>query len=254
MSFGKGKSIIQHEKEAAGSRKETLKVIATIHTEFTEKFGVPRQSGLVEGLCGEIIFEPDYRNAEALKGIEEFSHLWLLWGFSLNRREEFVPTVHPPRLGGKVKKGVFATRAPFRPNAIGLSCVRLEKVIWESAQGAKLIVGGADLVSGTPIYDIKPYLPYTDAHPEASGGFGQAYSAYETEVEFPQSLLEKLPEEKRETAIKLLRQDPRAAYQKQQGAVYGMAFAGYDIRFTEKEGKLCVCDVVDAAGGAEKVK
>ncbi|MCM1105124.1 MAG: tRNA (N6-threonylcarbamoyladenosine(37)-N6)-methyltransferase TrmO [Clostridium sp.] len=234
--------------------EETLQVIATIHTEFTEKFGVPRQSGLVEGLRGEIIFEPAYRSAEALRGIEEYSHLWLLWGFSHNRREEFAPTVHPPRLGGKVKKGVFATRAPFRPNAIGLSCVRLENVIWESEQGAKLIVGGADLVSGTPIYDIKPYLPYTDAHPEASGGFGQAYAACETEVDFPQELLEILPKEKRETAIKLLRQDPRAAYQKQPGAIYGMHFAGYDIRFLEKEGRLCVCDVVSADGRAPKVK
>lgn len=240
--------------EADGKEKETLDVIAVIHTEFTEKFGVPRQSGLVEGLRGEIVFEPDYRNAEALRGIEEFSHLWLLWGFSHNRREGFAPTVYPPRLGGKVKKGVFATRAPFRPNAIGLSCVRLEKVIWESGQGAKLIVGGADLVSGTPIYDIKPYLPYTDAHPEALGGFGQAHCACETEVDFPQGLLEKLPEEKRETAVRLLRQDPRAAYQKQQGAIYGMHFAGYDIRFAEKEGRLCVCDVVDAADGMEKVK
>ncbi|MBD5467472.1 MAG: tRNA (N6-threonylcarbamoyladenosine(37)-N6)-methyltransferase TrmO [Lachnospiraceae bacterium] len=235
-------------------RNKTLHVIATIRTEFVEKFGVPRQSGLVEGLRGEIIFEPEYRNAEALKGIEEYSHLWLLWGFSHNQREGFVPTVHPPRLGGKIKKGVFATRAPFRPNAIGLSCVRLEDVIWESAQGAKLIVGGADLVSGTPIYDIKPYLPYTDAHPEASGGFGQAHSDCEIEVDFPQGLLERLPEEKRETAVGLLRQDPRAAYQKQQGAIYGMHFAGYDIRFAEKEGRLCVCDVVDAACGAEKVK
>ena len=241
-------------KEAPVNEKAPIQVIATIHTEFAEKFGVPRQSGLVEGLRGEIIFEPEYRNAEALRGIEEFSHLWLLWGFSHNRRAQFVPTVHPPRLGGKEKRGVFATRAPFRPNAIGLSCVRLEKVIWESAQGAKLIVGGADLVSGTPIYDIKPYLPYTDAHPEALGGFGQEHHDYEIEVEFPLSLLERLPEEKRETAVRLLRQDPRAAYQKQPGAIYGMHFAGYDIRFLEKEGRLCVCDVVDAADGFGKVK
>lgn len=235
------------------NKEEALHVIATIHTEFAEKFGVPRQSGLVEGLRGEIVFEPAYRSAEALDGIEEYSHLWLLWGFSHNRREGFVPTVRPPRLGGKVKKGVFATRAPFRPNAIGLSCVRLEKVIWESEQGAKLIVGGADLVSGTPIYDIKPYLPYTDAHPEASGGFGQTHAACETEVDFPQELLEILPREKRETALKLLRQDPRAAYQKQPGAIYGMHFAGYDIRFLEKEGRLCVCGVVEA-DGITKVK
>lgn len=243
--------LMDNQKETGA---HTIYRIATIRTEFAEKFGVPRQSGLVKGLRGEIVFEPAYRNAEALRGIEEFSHLWLLWGFSQNQREGFAPAVHPPRLGGKEKKGVFATRAPFRPNAIGLSCVRLEEVLWETKEGAKLIVGGADLVSGTPIYDIKPYLPYTDAHPEASGSFGQACCAYEIEVEFPQHLLEKLPEEKRETACRLLSQDPRAAYQKGRGSVYGMHFAGYDIRFVEKEGKLCVCDVVNASENVTKVK
>ncbi len=249
-----GTGRIREKEDQPGGGDMTLRVIATIRTEFAEKFGVPRQSGLVEGLRGEIVFEAAYRNAEALKGIDEFSHLWLLWGFSHNKREGFSPTVYPPRLGGKIKKGVFATRAPFRPNAIGLSCVRLEEVVWESSEGVKLIVGGADLVSGTPIYDIKPYLPYTDAHPEAAGGFGQAHCECETEVDFPQYLLEKLPEEKRETAVRLLRQDPRAAYQKGQGSVYGMHFAGYDIRFTEKEGRLCVCEVVNARGSIKKVK
>lgn len=246
------------EKHRMDNQKDngarTIYKIATIRTEFKEKFGVPRQSGLVEGLRAEIVFEPAYRNTEALKGIEEFSHLWLIWGFSQNQRDGFTPAVHPPRLGGKVKKGVFATRAPFRPNAIGLSCVRLEEVLWETKEGAKLIVGGADLVSGTPIYDVKPYLPYTDAHPEAAGSFGQANCACGIEVEFPQHLLERLPADKRETACRLLGQDPRAAYQKGKGSVYGMYFSGYDIRFMEKEGRLCVCDVVNAAEDIEKVK
>ncbi len=231
-----------------------LHVIATIHTEFPEKFGVPRQSGLVPELRGEIVFEPEYGSAEALTGIEEFSHLWLLWGFSLNHRDGFSPTVSPPRLGGKVKRGVFATRAPFRPNSIGLSCVSLERVIWESGQGAKLIVGGADLADGTPIYDIKPYLPYTDSRPDAAGGFGQAHSADQIAVEFPEELLLRLPEDKREAALHVLRQDPRAAYQKQPGSVYGMRFAGTDIRFTLQGSVLTVTDVVDASEVIKKVK
>lgn len=242
------------EEAAAMAEGGRMQVIATIHTEFTEKFGVPRQSGLVPQLEGEIIFEPPYSNPEAFRGIEEFSHIWLLWGFSRHPKDIGASSVCPPRLGGKVKKGVFATRAPYRPNAIGLSCVSLKNVIWESEQGVKLIVGGADLVDGTPIYDIKPYLPYTDAHPDAKGGFGQEHSADEIEVEFPAELLVKIREEKREAAIGVLRQDPRAAYQKHPGCQYGMSFAGYDIRFTVNGTTLTVCDVVDAAGGVDKIK
>ncbi|MCM1102157.1 MAG: tRNA (N6-threonylcarbamoyladenosine(37)-N6)-methyltransferase TrmO [Clostridium sp.] len=225
-----------------------LRVIARIHTEFPAKFGIPRQSGLVEELRGEIVLEPEYRRPEALYGIEEFSHLWLLWDFSEARRENWSATVAPPRLGGREKRGVFATRSPFRPNSIGLSCVRLQEVCWEGEDCPKLIVAGADLMDGTPIYDIKPYLPYADAHPEASGGFGQAHSGDGIEVEFPEELLHRLPEEKRRAALQVLQQDPRAAYHKKPDYVYGMEFAGFDIRFTVENDVLLVRDVISTAG------
>ena len=232
-----------------------LRVIARIHTDFSSKFGIPRQSGLVRELKGEIVFEPEYRRAEALLGIEEFSHLWLLWEFSEARREDWSATVCPPRLGGREKRGVFATRSPFRPNPIGLSCVRLEQVIREGEDAPKLIVSGADLMDGTPIYDIKPYLPYADAHPEAAGGFGEAHREDGIEVVFPGELLERLPEEKREAALHVLQQDPRAAYNKQPDYVYGMAFAGYDIRFRVADDVLTVCDVIETMDGErEKIK
>lgn len=221
-----------------------LRVIGKIYTDFSGKFGIPRQSGLVEELVGEIVFEPEYRREEALLGIEEFSHLWLLWEFSKARKENWSATVFPPRLGGKEKRGVFATRSPYRPNSIGLSCVRLCKVERDCKQGPKLIVSGVDLLSGTPIYDIKPYLPYTDAHPEAIGGFGQAHSEDAIAVDFPEELLKRLPEDKRTAALKVLEQDPRAAYQKQPDYVYGMEFAGMDIRFRVADNVLQVCDVV----------
>ena len=221
-----------------------LKVIARIHTDFATKFGIPRQSGLVPELMGEIVFEPEYRQKEALMGIEEYSHLWLLWEFSAAKREHWSATVCPPRLGGKVRKGVFATRSPFRPNSIGLSCVRLERVEEDENKGLKLIVSGADLMDGTPIFDIKPYLPYCDAHPEALGSFGQEHKDERITVEFPKELLERLPKEKQNAALEVLRQDPRAAYQKQPVYVYGMDFAGYDIRFRVRENVLRVVDVV----------
>lgn len=225
-----------------------LRVIARIHTEFPSKFGIPRQSGLVEELRGEIVLEPEYRRAEALCGIEEFSHLWLLWEFSEARRDNWAATVHPPRLGGREKRGVFATRSPFRPNSIGLSCVRLKRVVWEGTDAPKLIVSGADLMDGTPIYDIKPYLPYADAHPEAAGGFGQTHSGDGIEVVFPEELLNRLPEERRQAALGVLQQDPRAAYHKRPDYVYGMEFAGYDIRFVVEEDVLIVRDVIATAG------
>lgn len=239
----------------AYGEERTLRVIARIHTEFPDKFGIPRQSGLAPFLRGEIVLEPEYRRAEALLGIEEFSHLWILWEFSRAKRENWSATVCPPRLGGKEKRGVFATRSPFRPNSIGLSCVRLEEVLWEGKDAPKLIVSGADLMDGTPIYDIKPYLPYADAHPEAEGGFGQAHRADAIEVIFPEELLERLPEDKRDAAVQVLRLDPRAAYNKKPDFVYGMEFAGFDIRFTVENDVLKVCDVIVTQGREwEKVK
>ncbi|MCR4597422.1 MAG: tRNA (N6-threonylcarbamoyladenosine(37)-N6)-methyltransferase TrmO [Acetatifactor sp.] len=221
-----------------------LQIIGHVRTDFASKFGVPRQSGLVEELTGEVIFTPKFRQPEALLGLEEYSHIWLLWDFSEVKRENWTATVHPPRLGGKEKRGVFATRSPFRPNPIGLSCVRLLKVVTEGEDAPKLLIAGADLMDGTPIYDVKPYLPYADAHPEARGGFGQEHKEDRVEVVFPEELLARIPEEKREAALAVLAQDPRAAYQKQPDYVYGMAFAGCDIRFIAKEGKLIVTDLV----------
>jgi len=203
----------------------------------------------------EIVFEPEFRRPEALIGIEEFSHLWLLWEFSAAKRENWSATVYPPRLGGKEKRGVFATRSPFRPNPIGLSSVKLEQVIRKGEDGPKLIVSGVDLMDGTPIYDIKPYLPYADAHPDAIGGFGQAHREDGIQVVFPQEFLQLLPEDKRQAAIRVLEQDPRAAYNKQPDYVYGMEFAGYDIRFTVRDEVLTVCEIVPTNEGKwEKVK
>ncbi|MBR1852931.1 MAG: tRNA (N6-threonylcarbamoyladenosine(37)-N6)-methyltransferase TrmO [Lachnospiraceae bacterium] len=236
------------------SEEKNICIIAKIHTDFPDKFGIPRQSGLVPQLRGEIVFEPEFRRPEALIGIEEFSHLWLLWEFSEAKRENWSATVYPPRLGGKEKRGVFATRSPFRPNSIGLSCVKLEEVVWEGEDAPKLIVSGVDLLDGTPIFDIKPYLPYADAHPEAEGGFGQVHKEDGIAVNFPQELLERLPEEKRQAALAVLAQDPRAAYNKQPDYVYGMAFAGYDIRFRVEDQLLTVCDVLHRTDGLENVK
>lgn len=231
-----------------------MKIVARVHTDFPTKFGIPRQSGLVEELRGEIVFEPEFRRPEALLGIEEFSHLWLLWEFSKAKKENWSATVYPPRLGGKEKRGVFATRSPFRPNPIGLSCVRLKEVLWEDARGPVLVVTGVDLLDGTPVYDIKPYLPYTDAHPEAEGGFGEQHKEDGIEVIFPGELLEKISPEKRGMVCRVLAQDPRAAYQKQPDSVYGMLFAGFDIRFTVQEGVLQVCDVISVDRDWRKIK
>ena len=207
-----------------------LKVIARIRSDFPEKFGIPRQSGLVPQLRAKIIFEPEFRNADALRGIEGFSHLWLIWQFSAAVRDTWSPTVRPPRLGGNERVGVFATRSPFRPNAVGLSCVRLEGVAREEGLGEVLIVSGADLMDGTPIYDIKPYLPYADAHPEALGGFAPAPK--ETlAVDCPPELLAALPEEQREALLGVLAQDPRPQYQHDPARVYAMSFGGWDVKF-----------------------
>ncbi|MBE5888973.1 MAG: tRNA (N6-threonylcarbamoyladenosine(37)-N6)-methyltransferase TrmO [Lachnospiraceae bacterium] len=232
-----------------------LVVVAKIHTEFSDKFGIPRQSGLVPSLRGEIVFEPEFRSIDAVRGLEEFSHIWLLWEFSQAKRDGYALTVTPPRLGGKVRKGVFATRAPYRPNSIGLSSVKLEEIYLDEARGPILVVSGADLLDGTPIYDIKPYLPYTDSHPEAQGSFAEEHKEDQIAVIFPENLMEKLPESLRNSALEVLRQDPRAAYNKKPDYVYGMSFAGYDIRFTVQDNVLMVQDVLEIAKDSfQKIK
>ena len=221
-----------------------MKVIARIRSDFPEKFGIPRQSGLVPQLRAKIIFEPEFRNADALRGIEGFSHLWLIWQFSAAVRETWSPTVRPPRLGGNERVGVFATRSPFRPNAIGLSCVRLEGIAHEEGLGDVLLVSGADLMDGTPIYDVKPYLPYADAHPEARGGF--APSPKETvEVDCPPELLAALPEGQREALLGVLAQDPRPQYQHDPERVYGMSFGGWDVKFRVRGERLEVLSLTE---------
>lgn len=221
----------------------SMDVIAVMHSDFPTKFGIPRQSGLAEALQSTIVFEPAYRNPEALRGIEGFSHLWILWQFSQAVRQEWSPTVRPPRLGGNTRMGVFATRSPFRPNAIGLSCVRLLSVEQTQDMGTVLHIGGADLMDGTPILDIKPYIPYCDAHPEAMGGFTQDAGDFILEVDFPENLKQRLPAEKQEAICQVLSHDPRPSYQKDSDRVYGLSFAGHDIRFTVKDKVLTVVDV-----------
>lgn len=208
-----------------------LQIIARIHSDFPEKFGIPRQSGLVPELTARIVFEPLYRNPDAVRGLEDFSHIWLIWQFSAAVRDGWSPTVRPPRLGGNTRMGVFATRSPFRPNALGLSSVRLLSVEPDTADGPVLVVSGADLMDRTPIFDIKPYVPYADCHPEAVGGFAPAPSAV-LAVDFPQELLEKLPPDRREALRGVLAQDPRPQYQNDPERLYGLSFAGYEVRFT----------------------
>lgn len=221
----------------------TIQPIARMHSDFSSKFGIPRQSGLVQQLESTIVFEPAYRNADALRGIEDFTHLWLIWQFSEAVRQDWSPTVRPPRLGGNTRMGVFATRSPFRPNNLGLSCVRLLGVETTPDVGTVLHVGGADLLDGTPIFDIKPYIPYADCHPEATGGFTDSAGDFLLSVDFPPNLLNRLPAGKREAAAAVLSHDPRPSYQRTPGRVYGLSFAGYDIRFTVEENHLQVLDV-----------
>ncbi|MBR6377126.1 MAG: tRNA (N6-threonylcarbamoyladenosine(37)-N6)-methyltransferase TrmO [Oscillospiraceae bacterium] len=218
----------------------SLHVIARIKSEFPEKFGIPRQSGLVEALRSMVVFEPEYRSPEALRGLEDFSHLWLIWQFSQAVREDWSPTVRPPRLGGNTRVGVFATRSPFRPNPIGLSCVKLEAVRTDPKLGPILEISGADLLDGTPIYDIKPYLPYADCKPEAVGGFAATAPESRLQVEFPRELGELLPAQKLEALIGVLAQDPRPSYHKDSDRVYGMRFGGYSLRFTVSQQSLRV--------------
>jgi len=229
--------------------------VAKIHTEFTDKFGIPRQSGLVSSLRGEIVFEAEFRSRDAIRGLEEFSHIWLLWEFSQAKREGYALTVAPPRLGGKERRGVFATRAPYRPNSIGLSSVKLEEIYFDEERGPVLVVSGADILDGTPIYDIKPYLPYTDSHPDARGGFGEEHKADGIMVVFPREQKLKLPDDIFQKVLEVLKQDPRAAYNKKPDYIYGMSFSGYDIRFTVEDDILYVKDVVQLSKqGYEKIK
>ena len=221
-----------------------MKVVARMHSDFDQKFGIPRQSGLVDELRGQIVFEPEFRNPDALRGIEGFSHLWLVWEFSKARREDWSPTVRPPRLGGNQRLGVFATRSPFRPNPIGLSCVRLVGVEQTAEHGTVLHVAGADLLDGTPIYDIKPYLPYADCKPEAVGGFASAPKEATLNVHIPVEIVEKIPAEKVEAIKGVLAQDPRPSYQEDPERVYGMKFAGLEIKFKVAGSELTVCDVI----------
>ena len=223
-----------------------MKPIAHIHTDFPAKFGIPRQSGLVSSLSGVIVFTPEFRTPEALRGLEAYSHLWLIWQFSQAVRSGFSPTVRPPRLGGNRRMGVFATRSPFRPNPIGLSSVALEKIELQSPNGPLVYVLGADLMDNTPIYDIKPYLPFTDSHPNAKAGFAEKTQAHALSVVFPEELLLKVPETKRCALTEILRQDPRPSYQTDPHRVYGFCFAGLEIKFTVCGDVLTVQDVFSA--------
>lgn len=220
-----------------------MEIIATIRSDFPTKFGIPRQSGLVEELRATVVFEPEYRNPDALRGLEDFSHLWLIWQFSEAVRDKWSPTVRPPRLGGNQRLGVFATRSPFRPNPIGLSCVRLAGIDLHTPEGPVITVAGADLMDGTPIYDIKPYLPYADCRPEALGGFAPAPAGARLAVDIPPELLERVPEDKRAALAGVLSQDPRPSYQHDPERVYGMAFAGLEVRFQVEGDRLRVVSV-----------
>ncbi len=221
-----------------------MKHIAHIRTDFPTKFGIPRQSGLVQELTATVVFEPEYRNADALRGIEGFSHLWLIWEFSKTKRESWSPTVRPPRLGGNRRLGVFATRSPFRPNPVALSCVKLVEVRQTEKDGAVLIVSGADLMDGTPIYDIKPYIPYADAKTDAVGGFTEDADDFILTVDCPEELLATFPADRRDALLSVLAHDPRPSYQNDPERVYGMEFAGFDIRFTVEEDRLTVRQII----------
>lgn len=218
--------------------------IAHMHSDFSTKFGIPRQSGLVDQLRSTIVFAPEFRNPDTLRGLEGFSHLWLIWQFSEAVRTDWSPTVRPPRLGGNARMGVFATRSPFRPNSLGLSCVRLLGTEETKEHGTVIHVAGADLMDGTPIFDIKPYIPYADSQPDALGGFTDHADDFLLQVDFPAQLLEKLPQSKQEAALAVLSHDPRPSYQKDPERVYGLPFAGFDIRFRVQDKTLTVLEVI----------
>lgn len=220
-----------------------LKIIARIHTDFAEKFGVPRQSGLVPELQGKIVFEPEFRNADAVRCMEEYSHLWLIWQFSKAVREDWSPTVRPPRLGGNARIGVFASRSPFRPNALGLSSVKLDKVELDPELGPVIYVSGVDMVDGTPIFDIKPYLSYADCHPEATGGLVGVHKGDPLEVVWCENTLQAVSPEKRDALQAVLKEDPRPRYQNDPQRIYGMTFDGQNIQFRVEERVLYVVGV-----------
>ena len=220
----------------------TLHIIARIHSDFPTKFGIPRQSALVPELKSRIVFEPEYRDENALRGIEQFTHLWLIWNFSESKG--WSPTVRPPRLGGNTRLGVFATRSPFRPNPIGLSSVRLEGVERDPKLGLVLVVSGADLLDGTPILDVKPYIPYADSHPEASDGFTAQTVSHHLDVNFPEELLSRVPGDKRAALTGVLAQDPRPSYQDDPARIYGFPFAGMEVRFRVEGNQLTVVDIL----------
>ncbi len=217
-----------------------MKIIAHMYTDFDEKFGIPRQSGLVEGAKGRIVFEPEYRVRDAFRGLENYSHLWILWQFSESIREDWSPTVRPPRLGGNRRMGVFATRSPFRPNPIGLSSVRLDEIRYEEAIGPVLIVSGIDMLNETPIYDIKPYLAYCDSHVDAVSGFADQVREHALEVTYEPQVVEGIKKEILQTICELLRQDPRTAYVEEEDRVWGMSYGGYNVQFKVKENVLCI--------------
>ncbi|MBQ7211420.1 MAG: tRNA (N6-threonylcarbamoyladenosine(37)-N6)-methyltransferase TrmO [Muribaculaceae bacterium] len=219
------------------------KVIAHISTDLPEKFGVPRQSGMAKGLTGRIIFEPDFRNPDALRGLSDFSHLWLIWDFSLAHRDEWSPTVRPPRLGGNKRMGVFATRSPFRPNSIGLSSVEIVGIVPDSIDGPIINVAGVDMIDGTPIIDIKPYIPYTDSHPEANGGFTQSNEFKQLEVKFADDVKHHLPDGKIKALVEILSNDPRPQYQDDPERIYGLSFAGCQVKFFVRENILTVSNI-----------
>lgn len=225
------------------SEKREIRVIAHIESDFGGKFGIPRQSGVVEELEAAVVFEPEYRVADALRGIEDFSHIWLIWEFSEAKRENWSPTVRPPRLGGNTRMGVFATRSPFRPNSLGLSAVRLLRVEHTADRGDVLIVAGADLMDGTPIFDVKPYIPYADAKSDAVGGFAAAPWERTLQVNCSEKLLSKLPERKRAALLGVLAEDPRPSYQQDPERIYGFTFAGFEVRFRVLDGVLTVLSV-----------
>ncbi len=219
------------------------KVIAHISTDLPEKFGVPRQSGMAKGLTGRIIFEPDFRNPDTLRGLSDFSHLWLIWDFSLAHRDEWSPTVRPPRLGGNKRMGVFATRSPFRPNSIGLSSVEIVGIVPDSIDGPIINVAGVDMIDGTPIIDIKPYIPYTDSHPEANGGFTQSNEFKQLEVKFADDVKHHLPDGKIKALVEILSNDPRPQYQDDPERIYGLSFAGCQVKFFVRENILTVSNI-----------
>jgi tRNA-Thr(GGU) m(6)t(6)A37 methyltransferase TsaA len=220
-----------------------IKPIAHIHCGYKEKFGIPRQSGLVEAVESQIVFLPEYRNSDAFRGLEGYSHLWLLWQFSKAVRDFWSPTVRPPRLGGNTRMGVFATRSPFRPNPIGLSSVKIISVELDTSKGPVITVSGADLLDGTPIYDIKPYLAYTDSHPEALSGFALTSDAPKIKVNYSESITEKLTDELREVITEILAEDPRPGYQDDPDRVYTFKFDRYEISFKASEEAITVTDI-----------